>query len=62
MANELSDIRIRIEDEVYSHRVEFPKLSTKILMLNICVIKILKLKPSRIHLNQVEKEGRENEH
>ncbi|BDO03308.1 hypothetical protein KAM622c_28950 [Klebsiella quasipneumoniae subsp. quasipneumoniae] len=29
MANELSDIRIRIEDEVYSHRVEFPKLSTK---------------------------------
>ncbi|SXU12529.1 Uncharacterised protein [Klebsiella pneumoniae] len=29
MANELSDIRIRIEDEVYSHRFDFPKLSTK---------------------------------
>lgn len=29
MANELSDIRIRIEDEVYSHRIDFPKLSTK---------------------------------
>ncbi|GKW05461.1 hypothetical protein PEC301877_42740 [Pectobacterium carotovorum subsp. carotovorum] len=29
MANELSEIRIRIEDEVYSKRIEFPKLLTK---------------------------------
>lgn len=29
MANELSEIRIRIEDEVYSKRIEFPKLLAK---------------------------------
>ena len=29
MADELSEIRIRIEDEVYSNRIEFPKVVTK---------------------------------
>lgn len=29
IANELSEIRIRIEDEVYSKRIEFPKLLTQ---------------------------------
>ncbi|HCB1919267.1 TPA: hypothetical protein MYQ36_005315, partial [Citrobacter braakii] len=31
MANELSDIRIRIEDEVYSNRIKFPILLTQSL-------------------------------
>lgn len=29
IANELSEIRIRIEDEVYSKRIEFPKILTQ---------------------------------
>ncbi|STV50531.1 Uncharacterised protein [Klebsiella pneumoniae subsp. pneumoniae] len=57
MANELSDIRIRIEDEVYSHRIDFPKLSTKVSMLNIYVIKALKLKSSHIPMSQMGKGG-----
>lgn len=55
MANELSDIRIRIEDEVYSHRIDFRNFQRKVSMLNIYVIKALKLKSSHIPMSQMGK-------
>lgn len=55
MANELSEIQIRIEDEVIKMELNFRSFQRQVLMLNINVIKILKLKPSHILMSQMGK-------